>query len=553
VAASWAAGLRSSRWVGLGFALPSLNVVLLDAVLAGQAGLAAGILNSSRQVGGALAVAVFGAMVSHRAPFLVGMRQHADAALGLSRLPRGGAGLAAPEGSVRIPGNATDSSAAVTFPERSGPTLEHRITASGGCPVDWFLRLRRPVTAWVLAGLTVLLAVAVIPLSLAARQNPLAPGGTNVVIALSFAVVGLVVAWHRPRNPIGWFMLALAPSLIFQIAGGRYNVLNYRLGRQLPLAPVVLLLFHVSEPELGLIPLIILLFPDGRLPSSPRWRWLAGGYLTLALADVLVEAQMSVYAITHHRTQVDTSGQLIISNDHAYSAFFVPVALIFVAFWVLSVGYQVVSWRRATGERRQQLSWLMAGGAAALISFLATVPAGALPHGVGEVVSDVLLIGIAALPAGIGVAVLKYRLYEIDRIISRTLAYAIVTGLLVGVYAGLVLLTTQVFLVRTPVAVAASTLAAAALFTPVRRRVQRVVDRRFNRVRYDADRMVEAFAARLKDAVDLETVRADLADVVNRALEPAHITVWTARPGGQKIGEARPAALATQPGPVRRR
>ena len=418
--------------------------------------------------------------------------------------------------------------------------------------MDWFLRLRRPVTAWVLAGLVVLLAVALIPLSLAARQNPLATGGTNVVVGLSFGVVGLVVAWHRPRNPIGWFMLALAPSLIFQIAGGLYNVLNYGLGHRLPLAPVVLFLFHVSEPVLGLIPLIILLFPDGRLPS-PRWRWPVGGYLTLAVADMIVGAQMSVYAITHHRTQVDTSGQLIISNDHAYSAFYALVALIFVAFWVLSVGYQVVSWRRATGERRQQLSWLMAGGAAALISFLATIPAGALPHSVRGAVSDVLLIGIAALPVGIGVAVLKYRLYEIDRIISRTLAYAIVTGLLVGVYAGLVLLTTQVFRIHTPVAVAASTLAAAALFSPVRRRVQQMVDRRFNRVRYDGERTVEAFAARLKDAVDLETVRADLADVVNRALEPAHVTVWTAKPGGQETGGARPAVLATQPGALRRR
>lgn len=128
-----------------------------------------------------------------------------------------------------------------------------------------------------------------------------------------------------------------------------------------------------------------------------------------------------------------------------------------------------------------------------------------------------------------GVAILKYRLYAIDRIISRTLAYAIVTGLLVGTYAGLVLLARQTFSVTSPVAVAASTLTAAALFNPLRRRVQRVVDRRFNRVRYDADRMVEAFAVRLKDAMDLDMVRADLASVVNQALEPAHITVWTAR------------------------
>jgi ABC-type bacteriocin/lantibiotic exporter with double-glycine peptidase domain len=125
-----------------------------------------------------------------------------------------------------------------------------------------------------------------------------------------------------------------------------------------------------------------------------------------------------------------------------------------------------------------------------------------------------------------GVAILKYRLYDIDRIISRTLAYAIVTGLLVGVYAALVLLATQVLSFSSPVAVAASTLAAAALFNPLRRRVQRVVDRRFNRARYDADQIVATFAAHLKDAVDLDSVRDDLAAAVHRALEPARISVW---------------------------
>jgi hypothetical protein len=129
----------------------------------------------------------------------------------------------------------------------------------------------------------------------------------------------------------------------------------------------------------------------------------------------------------------------------------------------------------------------------------------------------------------IAIAVLKYRLYDIDRVISRTLAYAIVSGVLAGVYAGLVLLATQVFDVHAPVAVAAATLAAAALFSPVRHRVQRRVDRRFNRARYDADQTVAAFAARLKDAVDLDTVRADLARVVQTALEPAHVCVWASR------------------------
>ena len=141
-------------------------------------------------------------------------------------------------------------------------------------------------------------------------------------------------------------------------------------------------------------------------------------------------------------------------------------------------------------------------------------------------ISGLAWFGVAALPVSIGVAILKYRLYEIDRIVSRTLAYAIVTGLLVGVYAGLVLLATQVLKVHGTVAVAASTLVAAALFNPVRRRVQHVVDRRFNRARYDAERMVTAFAARLQDTVDPDAVRADLTGVVHAALEPTHVSVW---------------------------
>jgi hypothetical protein len=148
---------------------------------------------------------------------------------------------------------------------------------------------------------------------------------------------------------------------------------------------------------------------------------------------------------------------------------------------------------------------------------------------VAQVLGDIAVAGTLAIPVGMGVAILKYRLFDIDRVISRTLAYAIVTGLLVGVYAGLVLLATRVLSVHTPVAVAAATLAAAALFNPLRRRVQRAVDRRFNRARYDADQTVAAFAARLKDEVDLDSVRDDLAAVVQQALEPAHLSVWVSR------------------------
>jgi putative flippase GtrA len=214
------------------------------------------------------------------------------------------------------------------------------------------------------------------------------------------------------------------------------------------------------------------------------------------------------------------------------------VTLIFFAMWLLAVGYQIVSWRRATGESRQQHNWLMAGGTAALISFAAAVLL-STGHGTWQTLSDIAGVGVAALPVGMGVAILKYRLYEIDRIISRTLAYAIVTGLLVGMYAGLVLLATQVFRVHTPVAVAAATLAAAALFNPVRRRVQKAVDRRFNRARYDADTTITAFAAHLRDAVDLDAVREDLLGVVHAALEPAHASVWLAQQHAGPHNEVR--------------
>ncbi len=190
---------------------------------------------------------------------------------------------------------------------------------------------------------------------------------------------------------------------------------------------------------------------------------------------------------------------------------------------------QVLAWRQAGGERRRQLKWLMSGTAVAVVCTVLTVVVGTLDTSAGPAVTaalGIVSVGIAALPVGMGVAILKYRLYEIDRIISRTLSYAIVTGLLVGVYAGLVLVATQVFRFHSTVAVAASTLVAAALFNPVRRRVQRAVDRRFNRARYDADRMVAAFAARLQDTVDLDSARDDLATVVYRALEPAHVSVW---------------------------
>jgi hypothetical protein len=186
--------------------------------------------------------------------------------------------------------------------------------------------------------------------------------------------------------------------------------------------------------------------------------------------------------------------------------------------------------RRGPSVERLQIKWLAYSGCLMALTLVSsTIVSEILPLSAGiagRVTEGAMMVAVLSMPAAVAVAVLRYRLYDIDRIISRTLAYAIVTSLLVGLYAGLVLLATQVFRFHSTVAVAAATLAAAALFNPLRVRVQRAVDRRFNRARYDADQTVAAFAARLKDAVDLDSIRDDLAGTVHQALEPAHVSVW---------------------------
>ena len=195
----------------------------------------------------------------------------------------------------------------------------------------------------------------------------------------------------------------------------------------------------------------------------------------------------------------------------------------------------LVRFAKSSGEERLQLKWCAAAALVVIVVFIATI-------WVNSAVVNVLQsLAFVGLWTAIAVAVLKYRLYDIDRVISRTLAYAIITGLLVGFYAGLVLLATHVLTIQSPVAVAVSTLVAAALFNPLRRRVQQVVDRRFNRARYDTDQMVAGFAARLKDTVDLDSVRDDLAVVVDKALEPAHVSVWIT---ADDTGRWRPGDLA---------
>ena len=257
-------------------------------------------------------------------------------------------------------------------------------------------------------------------------------------------------------------------------------MLSYQLGHHLPLAALAVVLAPYWCPVLVTLPLVILLFPDGRLPS-PRWRPVLWGYLPVGACWPVSIYAVTIRAVAAGNIHLLTGGDLQAVDDPAGSsawlgsveAIILPVLAV---FWLVFVARQVLSWRRADGERRQQLKWLMSGAAVCMAATTVIAVGGTLDPSASpavQAVADGATIGIAALPVSIGVAILKYRLYDIDRIISRTLAYAIVTGLLVGVYAGLVLLATQVFRIHSTVAVAASTLAAAALFNPVRRRVQR--------------------------------------------------------------------------------
>jgi hypothetical protein len=380
----------------------------------------------------------------------------------------------------------------------------------------------------LVAALLILLLVAVtFPLAAVAHENPASNPLELVAVTVPFAVVGLIVARREPANPVGWLMVLFAAGFLISIDAGWYDLARYRYGDDLPLGVVSLLLYIVWEPAIVLGPLAVLLFPDGRLPSV-RWRWAVRVYLAVGLTLFAVLVVKSAVAIAGHQTSVDTSGQLKVfdeSSGYGGAVFISVCYAILLGMWAGAVGRQLLAWRRSAGDRREQFKWLASGAVLCFASLLVSVLLNSAT-GWWHAVGDVAIIGAAALPISIGIGILKYRLYDIDRIISRTVAYVIVTSVLIGLYAGLVLGAEALVGRHSPVAVAASTLVAAALFNPLRRRVQQVVDRRFNRARYDAEQTVAAFAGRLKDAVDLDMVQRDLATVVDRALEPAHVSVW---------------------------
>jgi hypothetical protein len=377
--------------------------------------------------------------------------------------------------------------------------------------------------------LTLVLMLAEFPLSSLAHQSVNeGSGGAPIWLSAPFGLVGLVLAARKPRNPLGWLLVGLGGFGAVSEDASFYVVASYRLRHgHLPLAWVALLAQPTWSVAIVLLGLAVLLFPDGHLPS-PRLRWLLRVFLAIGTVWMISAFSLTVSAITRHDVRVDPYGNLqILSHAVGWLSVVQNVSLLVLAVSVVvSLAGQIVSYRRSSGERRQQLKWLLGGSCvtvAALLLSYGLNSALSLPDVVSAVIQ---VLGILALPVAMAVAILKYRLYDIDRILSRTLAYAIISGLLVGVYAALALLGTEVFGFRAPVAVAASTLAAAALFAPVRRRVQLRVDQQFNRARYDAEQTVAVFAAQLKDAIDLDSVCDDLAAVVQQALEPAHISLW---------------------------
>jgi hypothetical protein len=371
----------------------------------------------------------------------------------------------------------------------------------------------------------------------------LTPDTAAPVLALvSGATVGAVLASRRPRHPVGWLLLALALSGVATAAAAQYLTwgLLVRPG-SLPGARLVARSYlAVGFTALVLIGFVLLLTPTGS-PPSPRWRWWARSMVALPILLLVVvtlapgRLDPRYQALGGPFDLRGLGGVLLVANQLGLAVTTVGM--------VAAAGSLMWRFRRARGLERLQLRWV--AWAAVLVVLSGVVVLAALAIGVGG--ATALLgwgvgVGAAVLPLAIGAAILRYRLYDLDRIISRTLAYGLLTLLLGGGYAAVVL-----GLGRLPqgssLAVAAATLAVAAVVQPARRRVQAAVDRRFNRRRYDAVRTIQAFSARLRQQVDLDTLTVELLAVVEQTMQPTQAWLWVRQ---QPPAEAAEAAAARQ-------
>ena len=393
-------------------------------------------------------------------------------------------------------------------------------------------RLTSPGLLATAAGTSIAAAVVGMALYPAASFDPSA-AVIFIGAVTSFAGVGAFLAIRVPANSVGWLLLAAGVMFAVQVLSAGYSTASAASGGDWPVTAHAALLANV----LFVPPIVIaaagvpLVYPDGRLPS-PRWRWLAG-LLVVGTVSAVVQPALMPGPISGNPTIQNPFG--VPALGPWLETFNTLSTLIALPAFLGAFAAVAVRFRRGTSVERQQIKWLLAVALVAAVAFplafiggmLATnsmVPMLAMYVGFGALI---------ALPMAIGVAILRYRLYEIDRLVSRTIGWAVVTGILAVVFVALVVTLQAVLAPLTKentLAVAASTLVAFALFQPLRRRVQRAVDRRFDRARYDGQRTVDAFAERLRNEVDLPTIRASLAITANEAVRPARSVVWL-RPG----------------------
>jgi hypothetical protein len=359
------------------------------------------------------------------------------------------------------------------------------------------------------------------------QPDPLDTAVGPTVAIVSAATVGAVLASRRSRHPVGWLLLACAVCLTANGVAGGYAPYGFQARPgALPAAAWVAMYYPATAlTPLTLLSLVLLLTPTGSLPS-PRWRWLA--WLTAGAPAVLLLAMPLAPRPPEERYQgVDNPLDL-----RAFDGPLLAANRALLAVTVLGVlagaGSLVVRFRRARGTERQQLRWLVLAAALTGVGMLASVVLVAAGNQV--LVGWVSGVCVALLPLAVGAAVLRYRLFDLDRIISRTLAYGLLTVLLGGGYALVVLGLGRLLGRDSPLVVAAATLAVAAVFQPARRRVQAAVDRRFNRRRHDAARIIEGFGARLRDQVDLDTLTAELLAVVDQTMQPTQASLWLRSP-----------------------
>jgi hypothetical protein len=390
---------------------------------------------------------------------------------------------------------------------------------------------RRPaVLAWVLWGLAVLGIAAVLWFDHLLRQA----GRADLVLLnvstvgwllamVTAPTVGAVLAARRPRHPVGWLLLGLGASIGLSgfIDGYALYGLLARPG-SLPAARWPAIYSPaVAVAGIACVGFVLLLTPTGSLPS-PRWRWWAR---VAAAAPVVY-----LVALTLNTEPLDPTYRSV-TNPLGLHAFQRPIAVthivasgVAVVAVVVGALSLVVRFRRARGTEREQLRWVAL--AAVLVSLAILVVLAGMGAGNQLLITWAAGISFAVLPLAIGAAVLRYRLYDLDRIVSRTLAYGLLTVLLGGGYAGLVLGLGQLLGRDSSLVVAAATLTVAALFQPARRRVQHAVDRRFDRRRYDAAHTIQAFSARLRQQVDLDALTAELLAVVDRTMQPTSVSLW---------------------------